>query len=84
MLGDKAAEYMLEEREKNGRFTSIENFIHRIFKYKLKKYEYWDEPDNEQEAVRVPVNARHVKNLVLSGCFDKLENVKAITERYLF
>lgn len=82
MLGDKAAEYMLEEREKNGRFTSIENFIHRIFKYKLKKYEYWDEPDNEQEAVRVPVNARHVKNLVLSGCFDKLENVKAITERY--
>lgn len=82
MLGDKAAEYMLEEREKNGRFTSIENFIHRIFKYKLKKYEYWDDPDNEQEAVRVPVNARHVKNLVLSGCFDKLENVKAITERY--
>ena len=82
MLGDKAVEYLLEEREKNGRFTSIENFIHRIFKYKLKKYEYWDDPDEEQETVRVPVNARHVKNLVLSGCFDKLENVKAVTERY--
>lgn len=82
MLGDKAVEYILAERDKNGKFLSIENFIHRIFKYKLKKYEFWDDPDNEQEAARVPVNARHVRNLILSGSFDKLENVKAITERY--
>ena len=81
-LGDKAATCILDERNKNGRFTSIENFIHRIFRYKLKKYEYWDDPDNEQEAIRVPVNARHVKYLILSGCFDKLENIKAVTERY--
>ncbi|RHH07874.1 DNA polymerase III subunit alpha [Bacteroides fragilis] len=82
MVGNKAVDYMLAERDKNGNFTSIANFIHRIFKYKLKKYQYWDDPDNEQEATRVPVNARHVKHLILAGCFDKLEGVKAVTERY--
>lgn len=78
----KTVEYLVEERQKNGAFTSIENFIHRIFKYKLKKYEYWDDPDNEEEARKVPVNARHVKHLILAGCFDKIENVKSLPERY--
>lgn len=82
MLGNKAVDYILAERNKNGPFTSIGNFIHRIFKYKLKKYQYWDDPDDEQESVRVPVNARHVKHLILAGCFDKLENVKAVPERH--
>lgn len=82
MVGVKTVEYIVEERQKNGAFTSIENFIHRIFKYKLKKYEYWDDPDNEEEARKVPVNARHVKHLILAGCFDKIENVKSLPERY--
>lgn len=82
MVGTKTVDYIIEERTKNGAFNSIENFIHRIFKYKLKKYQYWDDPDNEQEAERVPVNARHVKHLILSGCFDKTEQVKAVIERY--
>lgn len=82
MLGGKSVEYIIAEREKNGLFTSIENFIHRIFKYKLKKYQYWDDPDNEQEATRVPVNALHIRNLIMTGCFDRIENVKAIVERY--
>lgn len=82
MLGIKAVEYIINERTKNGPFKSVENFIHRIFKYKLKKYEYWDDADNEQEAVRVPVNARHVKNLILAGCFDKVSNISAVVERY--
>lgn len=82
MVGVKTVEYIVEERKKNGEFTSIENFIHRIFKYKLKKYEYWDDPDNEEEARKVPVNARHVKHLILAGCFDKIENVKSLPERY--
>lgn len=82
MVGVKTVEYIVEERQKNGTFTSIENFIHRIFKYKLKKYEYWDDPDNEEEARKVPVNARHVKHLILAGCFDKIENVKSLPERY--
>jgi DNA polymerase-3 subunit alpha len=82
MLGGKSVEYIIAEREKNGPFTSIENFIHRIFRYKLKKYQYWDDPDNEQEATRVPVNALHVRNLIMTGCFDRIENVKAVVERY--
>lgn len=82
MVGVKTVDYIIEERTKAGAFTSIENFIHRIFKYKLKKYEYWDDPDNEDEAIRVPVNARQVKNLILAGCFDKIENVKSLPERY--
>lgn len=82
MLGGKSVEYIIAEREKNGPFTSIENFIYRIFKYKLKKYQYWDDPDNEQEATRVPVNALHIRNLIMTGCFDRIENVKAVVERY--
>uniref|UniRef100_UPI00356A876E helix-hairpin-helix domain-containing protein n=1 Tax=Bacteroides fragilis TaxID=817 RepID=UPI00356A876E len=82
MLGGKSVEYIIAEREKNGLFTSIENFIHRIFRYKLKKYQYWDDPDNEQEATRVPVNALHVRNLIMTGCFDRIENVKAVVERH--
>ena len=46
ILGTKAVQYIIDERTKGGPFKSIENFIHRIFKYKLKKYEYWDDADN--------------------------------------
>lgn len=80
-VGVKAVEYIVSERTR-GRFESIENFIHRIFRYKLKKYNYWDDPDNPDEAVKAPVNARHVKNMILAGCFDRVENVQAVTERY--
>lgn len=81
MVGSKTVEYIVRERERGGKFSSVENFIHRIFRYKLKKYAYWDDPDNTDEAVKVPVNARHVRHLVLSGCFDKMEGIKAVTER---
>ena len=80
-VGIKTVEYIVTERVK-GPFLSIENFIHRIFRYKLKKYKYWDDPDNPDEAVKVPVNARHVKNMILAGCFDRIENVQAVTERH--
>ena len=80
-VGIKAVEYIVSERTR-GRFESIENFIHRIFRYKLKQYSYWDDPDNPDEAVKVPVNARHVKNMILAGCFDRIEKVQAVTERY--
>lgn len=36
MVGVKTVDYIIDERTKAGTFTSIENFIHRIFKYKLK------------------------------------------------
>lgn len=82
MLGKKAVDTIIEERERSGAFLSIENFIFRIFRYKLKKYEFWDDPDNNEEATRVPVNARHVKNMILAGCFDNLEKVETVTDRY--
>lgn len=81
-LGAKAVQWIIDERKKNGEFTSITNFIDRIFKYKLKKYEYWDDPDNEEEATRCPVNARCVLNLILAGCFDKVEHAGSVIERY--
>jgi DNA polymerase-3 subunit alpha len=82
MLGVKASDWIVAEREARGPYTSIENFIHRVFKYKLKKYQYWDDPDNPEEATRCPVNARHVRNLILAGCFDKIENAQSVLERY--
>ncbi len=82
MVGSKAVDWIIEERTKHGEFTSIINFIHRVFKYKLKKYQYWDDPDNEEEATRCPVNARHVLNLILAGCFDKVEHADSVVERY--
>lgn len=80
-VGIKTVEYIVSERTR-GKFECIENFIHRIFRYKLKKYCYWEDPDNPDEAVKVPVNARHIKKMILAGCFDRIENVRAVTERY--
>ena len=65
-VGVKTVEYIVTERDRGGAYTGIENFIHRIFRYKLKKYSYWDDPDNAEEAVKVPVNARHVKHMILA------------------
>ena len=81
-LGVKAVEWIINERSKNGPFTDIDNFIDRIFKYKFKVYKYWDDPHNEEEFQKCPVNARHVRNLILSGCFDKIENAQSVVERY--
>lgn len=82
MVGIKTAEYIVKERTRYGPFGSIEDFIHRIFRRKLKKYETWDGVDEPQQTQRVPVNARHIKNIILAGCFDKLEKVGSATERY--
>lgn len=82
MLGVKATEWIVNERQARGHFTSIENFIDRVFRYKLKKYQYWDDPDDMDEIKRCPVNARHVRNLILAGCFDKIENAQSVVERY--
>lgn len=82
MLGAKATEWIVNERNARGEFTSIENFIERVFRYKLKKYQYWDDPDDPDEATKCPVNARHVRHLVLAGCFDKVENAQSVVERY--
>ena len=82
-VGARAAEYIVTERAK-GRFRSIEEFIERVFRHKLyrKAYKHWDETEPTTESCKVPVNARHLKNMILAGCFDRIENVQAVTERY--
>ena len=82
-LGTKTAAYIVTVRAR-GRFTSIEDFIERIFRHKLRSNDlkHWDEVNPMVENGRVPVNTRHLKNMILAGCFDKIENVQAVTERY--
>lgn len=81
-LGAKATEWIVNERKTRGDFTSIDNFIDRVFRYKLKKYQYWDDPDNPDEATKCPVNARHIRQLILAGCFDKVEHAQSVVERF--
>lgn len=81
-LGTKATEWIVNERKTRGDFTSIDNFIDRVFRYKLKKYQYWDDPDNPDEATKCPVNARHIRHLILAGCFDKVEHAQSVVERF--
>ena len=82
-LGTKAAAYIVTVRSR-GIFTSIEDFVERVFRHKLhsKDFKHWDEVNPMVENGRVPVNTRHLKNMILAGCFDKIENVQAVTERY--
>ncbi|WP_289764426.1 DNA polymerase III subunit alpha [uncultured Duncaniella sp.] len=80
-IGVKSVEHIVSERA-CGQFESIENFIRRVFRHKFNKYNDWNNPDNPDETVKTPVNARHVKNLILAGCFDRIEKVQSVTERY--
>lgn len=82
-VGARTAEYIVTERSRGG-FTSIGDFIRRIFRRKLgaEAVKHWDETDPMAGNGRVPVNTRHLKHMILAGCFDRIENVKAVTERY--
>ena len=82
-VGARTAEYIVTERA-IGRFTSIEDFIRRIFRHKLgnESVKHWDETEPNTENGRIPVNTRHLKHMILAGCFDRIENIKAVTERY--
>ena len=80
-LGAKAVRYIMTDRELFGKYDSLEHFIERIFKYKLKVYQYWDDPDNPDEFQKCPVNARSIKNLIMAGAFDELERVGNVCER---
>lgn len=80
--GPNAVKYILQDREVFGKYTSLENFLNRIFKYKLKNQEFYDDPENPDEKSRCPVNSRIVTNLILSGAFDELEQISSIVERH--
>ncbi len=48
-------------------YKNLEDFITRLFVNK---------------EGRSPLNTRHLKNMILVGCFDKVEGIGCITERY--
>ncbi len=74
MVGVKTAEHIVAERERGGAFAGVGDFIRRIFRNRLGK--------RSTESERTPVNTRHVKNLILAGCFDKVEGIEDVTGRY--
>jgi len=81
-VGIRTAEYIVKERLR-GDFRGVEDFIERIFYRKLKGFRarHWDTIESIDNN-RVPVNTRHLKNMILAGCFDRVENVKSVIERY--
>lgn len=61
-VGEVALKTIIEERSKNGKFFSMQEFISRVDKRK--------------------VNKTCITNLILSGCFDIVEGIKTINDRY--
>lgn len=61
--GEKAQEFISEERHKNGQFFSLDEFIDRCV------------------IKNSPVNKSVIENLIYSGAFDKLENIRYPHER---
>lgn len=78
-LGAQVVSYIVQERKLYGDFYDLEDFIRRIFKNKFKSY---DDEGTEETRKRCPVNARHVRNLIFAGAFDKVEHVGSVMERY--
>ena len=62
-VADKAADQILKERDENGQYWSIEDFVSR---------HNWK---------GTAVNSRVIKNLILSGAFDSIENITDVRER---
>ena len=75
-MGVKAAEHILAERNSNGPFAGIEDFLRRIFRHRFLH------PGARKAAQRVPVTAQHVRNLILAGCFDRPEGIEHPAARY--
>lgn len=74
-VGQTAAEHIVAERERAGAFTGIQDFLRRIFGNRLRGRTVGSPTPRQM------VNARHVKHLILAGCFDKVEGLKSVTER---
>ena len=82
MVGIRTAEHIVRERERGGEFTGIEDFVRRIFRHRLRKYRTWEDDLPPAEMERVPVNARHMRHLILAGCFDRAEGIDSVADRY--
>ena len=81
-LGVKAVDYIVKEREFMGEFVSLEDFISRVFRARLKKGRKVADTEGGSNEERCPVNTQHVRHLILAGAFDKVENIGSVTERW--
>jgi DNA polymerase-3 subunit alpha len=81
-VGVAMVDFIVANRKRYGEFMDLEDFIKRMFRNKFKKYNSFDDEDNEDEYKRCPVNARAVKNLIMAGAFDRIEHIEAVTDRY--
>lgn len=70
-VGNKAVDYIVNERKLFGNYDSLKDFIERIFNN-----------DKDEESDRNPVNIRCVRNLIISGAFDRCEHLASFCQRY--
>ena len=82
MVGARTAEYIVRERERSGEFADIGDFIRRIFRHRFRHGGSRETPDDGTGTSRFPVNARHVRHLILAGCFDAAERIDSEAGRY--
>lgn len=77
--GAAATKYIMKDRLMNGEYSSLQNFLERINKWKLGKKEFIAD---KEEKERCPVTSLTVKNLIISGAFDNVEHIQSPVQRY--
>lgn len=66
-VGDAALEYILSEREMNGQYYSLEEFLERM--------------DDHKGEGRSPINKKVLTNLVFAGAFDEICQISRPQDR---
>lgn len=78
-VGGAATTLIIEEREANGPFKGVEDFIERI---QARAGEIKEDAKEADRKFTNPVNSRTVKHLIYAGCFDICEGVQIIQDRF--
>lgn len=78
-VGGAATTLIIQEREANGPFKGIEDFIERI---QARAGEIKEDAKEADQKFTNPVNSRTVKHLIYAGCFDICEGVQIIQDRF--
>lgn len=73
-VGAAKVKYILDNRDALGPFRSLEDFIKRLYRNRFR--------EKGQAAEQCPINVTAVKNLIMAGAFDGIENVGSVTERF--
>lgn len=79
-VGLKAVLVVMDERSDFGDFTSFKDFYVRV-SARCEKYKA--EAKSKGEKFTNPVNIRTMKNMILAGCFDKVNKIQTIPERFI-